>query len=117
MLELKQKGKAPRGALCPEQIELSGLFSLDVDDEIWQDIGLMDALDETSTTAAGPPLWLCDDNVQSGIKAILELDRCSEEEERLSWEHTLLQVWYAEEWSTLCEALKTASVYHYLICS
>lgn len=112
MFELKQQRKAPRGALCPEPIELSGLFSLDVDDKIWQDIGLSDDLDERTSPLSSPPLWLCDDDVRAGIKAMLELDRCTEEEERLAWERSSLQVWYAEEWKSICKALNDSSMFH-----
>ncbi|KAF8969035.1 hypothetical protein BDZ97DRAFT_1754964 [Flammula alnicola] len=103
MKTLKVQGKAPQGAVCPEEIELAGLFALDVDDDIWQDIGLDDTLDDPHASAA-PPLWLCDENVCSGIKAVLELDRCIEEEDRLAWERSSLQIWYAEEWEVLCAA-------------
>ena len=41
---IKQK-KAPQGSIVPIQIELVGLFALDVDDNIWQDIGLTDEND------------------------------------------------------------------------
>ena len=51
------------------------LFSLDVDDDIWQDIGLTETDDSTD-----PPLWLSDENVRMGIRAMLEMDRCQEEE-------------------------------------
>lgn len=110
MKALKMQGKAPRGATCPEEIEFSGLFSLDVDDDIWQDVGLDDTLDDPNASAA-PPLWLCDENVRSGIKAMLELDRCIEEEERLGWERSSLQVWYAEEWEVVCTAYNATGKY------
>ena len=100
MKTLKAQRKAPQGAVCPEEIELSGIFALDVDDDIWQDIGLDDTLDD-SNASAPPPLWLCNKNVRSSIKAMLQLDRCIEEEERLGWERSSLQVWYAEEWEIL----------------
>ena len=53
---------------------MTGLFALDIDDAIWQDVGLAgeDLMD--------PPLWMCDEDVRRGIKALLELDRCLEEE-------------------------------------
>ena len=40
LVEMKEKGKAPLGAVAPHVIEQNGLFKLDVDDDIWQDIGL-----------------------------------------------------------------------------
>ncbi|KAG6912388.1 hypothetical protein DXG01_014955, partial [Tephrocybe rancida] len=42
--------KAPPRALCPDKIEMKGLFALDVDDAIWQDVGL----DEGSNEAPPP---------------------------------------------------------------
>ncbi len=67
------------GAIAPLPIESEGLFKLDVDDDIWQDIGLTDETDNLNSV----PLWLGDENVRRGIKALLELDRCHEEESRL----------------------------------
>ncbi|KAF8957681.1 hypothetical protein BDZ97DRAFT_1669429 [Flammula alnicola] len=103
MSNLKAQRKAPRGAVCPEEIDMSGLFALDVDDDIWQDIGLDDTLDNPHASVA-PPLWLSDDNVRSSIKAMLELDRCIEEEDRLAWERSSLQFWFAEEWDVVSMA-------------
>ena len=47
---------------------MKGLFALDVDDIIWQDVGLNDENWED------PPHWLCDADVRSGILAMLDLD-------------------------------------------
>ena len=35
-----QSGCALQGAICPNKIETKGLFALDVDNIIWQDVGL-----------------------------------------------------------------------------
>ena len=78
-----KKKQAPHGARAPHPIASDGLFKLDVDDDIWQDLGLDDS-DMTSTGEI--PQWLGDQNVQKGIKSMLELDRCNEEERRLSYE-------------------------------
>ena len=51
---LMGQGYAPRGALKPTMIDREGLFKLDVDDDIWQDIGLQDGPDTAS------PRWLTD---------------------------------------------------------
>jgi hypothetical protein len=90
------QGKAPRGALRPTVIDREGLFKLDVDDDIWQDIGLQDALE-----GLGSPLGLTDHNVQEGIRLLLELDRCMEEEGRLQKERCAMQEWLIEEWECL----------------
>ncbi|KAJ7071718.1 hypothetical protein B0H15DRAFT_793422, partial [Mycena belliarum] len=53
--------KAPRGAVAPTPVPSTGIYKLDIDDEIWQDLGL--------TEEEGvPPLWLSDDSVRSGIR-------------------------------------------------
>ena len=62
--------KAPRNAVAPHPIEIKGLFNLDVDDEIWDDIGLND-----DSEAENLPLWLSDENIHKGIKGILLRDR------------------------------------------
>ncbi|KAG6904446.1 hypothetical protein DXG01_009881, partial [Tephrocybe rancida] len=74
MEKLFADGKAPPGAICPKQLELKGIFDLNVDDTIWEDIGLEDG------SPAAPPLWLANESVRAGIKALLERDRCIEEE-------------------------------------
>jgi hypothetical protein len=97
MQKLISEGKAPSGAIVPEKVIMTGLFALDVDDAIWQDIGLADE------ESADPPLWLCNDAVRSGIKARLELDRCLKEEARLVHERRALQVWFSEEWKIVTD--------------
>jgi hypothetical protein len=92
---------APRGAIMPQQIQREGLFNLDVDDDIWQDVGLDDENDDQQ-----PPPWLADDGYRSGIKHMLELDRCGEEEARLRRERCAMQEWMLEEWACVTTALK-----------
>ncbi|KAI6040545.1 hypothetical protein EDC04DRAFT_2867542 [Pisolithus marmoratus] len=70
-----QLGKVPHHAIPPPYISHDTIFSLDVDDEIWNDIGL----DEGTL-----PCWLADETVRQGIRLQLEVDHCNEEEERLS---------------------------------
>ncbi|KAF8157559.1 hypothetical protein K438DRAFT_2026150 [Mycena galopus ATCC 62051] len=69
--------KAPIGARVPLIIPPGGLWQLDVDDAIFEDVGLDDDDDHYNDE---PPLWLCDEKVRAGIKALLELDRAEEEE-------------------------------------
>ncbi|KIJ08143.1 hypothetical protein PAXINDRAFT_18694 [Paxillus involutus ATCC 200175] len=52
--------KAVHGAVMPHYIPQEDLFELDVDDDIWQDVGL-------TGDEAEPPAWLADDKVQVGI--------------------------------------------------
>ncbi|KIJ11573.1 hypothetical protein PAXINDRAFT_31481, partial [Paxillus involutus ATCC 200175] len=77
-------GTAPLGVVSPPCISREGIFQLDVDDDIWQDIGLDDATTD-------PPLWLADESVCMGIRHLLEYDQCVEEEDRLCHECCILQ--------------------------
>lgn len=95
------KGEAPTSAVPPKPIPRDGLFKLDVDDDIWQDVGLDD---DQSVEIPG---WLGDDKVREGIRAMLELDRCNEEKVRVMQERTALQEWFVEEWNAVASALLT----------
>lgn len=94
-----RQGHVKRNVALPLPINVQKLFLLDVDDEIWQDAGLDD--DDDDGTVA---LWLEDSQTRDGIKYLLTLDRCLEEEVRLRKERTSLQEWMCEEWSTLQRA-------------
>ncbi|KAG6836231.1 hypothetical protein H0H93_010036 [Arthromyces matolae] len=91
---LKARGETGQHAIIPARIERSGLFKLDVDDEVWQDIRLGD--DDGSQPI---PNWLGDENTRKGIRAMLDLDRALEEEQRLSKERSAIQEWLIEEWA------------------
>lgn len=98
--DLIARKKAPKGAVAPVPVPTKGIYQLDVDDVIWQDLGL-DEDDENST----PPLWLSNDGVWSGICAMLQKDRCEEEAPRLLRERRHLQIWFATEWATVQRAI------------
>ncbi|KAE9387004.1 hypothetical protein BT96DRAFT_747114, partial [Gymnopus androsaceus JB14] len=74
MADLILSNCAPGNAVAPRKIVMKELFSLDVDNSIWDDIGLMDDDD-----MAEPPLWLCNEHVRTGIQGILLCDHCDEE--------------------------------------
>ncbi|KAJ3764988.1 hypothetical protein FB446DRAFT_655870 [Lentinula raphanica] len=95
LIDLK---RAPHNVTSPKLIPMKDLFNLDVDDNIWQDVGL----DETSD-GQNPPLWLCDENVRRGIRSILLRDRCDEEFLRLKHEMRSLQQWMREEWQVVTD--------------
>ncbi|KAF9064717.1 hypothetical protein BDP27DRAFT_1173193, partial [Rhodocollybia butyracea] len=80
----------------PEVIPMDHLFDLDVDDSIWQDVGL----DETND-AAELPLWLCNERVRSGIWAVVVRDGCNEEIQRVLLEQRALHEWFEEEWKVV----------------
>ncbi|KAJ7912883.1 hypothetical protein B0H13DRAFT_1874459 [Mycena leptocephala] len=102
--KLIKDGKAPRGSIPPVPIPAKGLWQLDVNDAIFQDVGL----DDNDDGSTAPPLWLCDDQVRAGIKAVLQLDRCDEEDARLLREKCALRVWFAEEWDIVIKAIENA---------
>ncbi|KIM39164.1 hypothetical protein M413DRAFT_75240 [Hebeloma cylindrosporum] len=100
--EMIKAKKAPLGAIAPFPIEMSGLFKLDVDDDIWQDVGLTDDNDEVREI----PPWLGNECVQKGIKSLLELDRCMEEKHRLIAENISMRQWMREEWVIVTSAIQ-----------
>lgn len=53
MEELIQKHNAPRNTIAPDPILMKELFALNVDDYIWQDVGLNEDAD-----VGVPPSWL-----------------------------------------------------------
>jgi hypothetical protein len=105
MESLIRSRKAPVGSIAPLKIEMAGLFALDVNDDIWQDTGLDDE-DPTSE----PPLWLSNMDVRDGIRRLLELDRCREEESRIKKERRTMQEWFSEEWNVVNEAIKKPGI-------
>ncbi|KAJ3725332.1 hypothetical protein C8R42DRAFT_575807 [Lentinula raphanica] len=102
MSTLIRQKKAPRNSVAPIGIEMDKLFELDVDDDIWLDVGLGYEADDDATA---PPLWLSDDNVRTGIRAMTDRDRCLEEQERLLKERSAIQVWFNEEWRVVNSAI------------
>lgn len=95
MGDIISKHRAPRNAVAPSRIAPAGIWALDVDDEIWQDLGL--GGDDNQY----PPLWLGSDKMKQGIQGILLRDRADEELRRLRNERRGLYEWMAEEWEVL----------------
>ncbi|KAJ3710346.1 hypothetical protein DFJ43DRAFT_1009274 [Lentinula guzmanii] len=104
MEELVRLKRAPRNAIAPQPIPLKELFDLDVDDVIWQDVGL-----DASGDIENPPAWLTDEDVKSGIKGILLRDRCDEELRRLKHECIALYHWLSEEWQVVNACIEAAT--------
>ncbi|KAF9510469.1 hypothetical protein BS47DRAFT_1300216, partial [Hydnum rufescens UP504] len=52
----------PQNAVIPPPIDIKGLFNLDVDNDIWQDVGLADDKFEGKVLP-----WLGDEDVRNGI--------------------------------------------------
>ncbi|KIK64665.1 hypothetical protein GYMLUDRAFT_240636 [Collybiopsis luxurians FD-317 M1] len=84
--------KAPQLAIAPKPIDLDNIFNLDVDDDIWLDIGF--GYDEDTA----PPFWLSNEQVRNSIRALLDRDRCAEERRYLLAERDAMQEWFSEEW-------------------
>ena len=99
MKKLIKKGQAPEDASAPLPIQKEGLFDMDIDDDIWVDIGLED--DDMEV-----PRWLGDERVRSGIHTLLLLKRCQEQEDRLKRERCTMQKWFNKKWFILQEAIK-----------
>ncbi|KAG1823915.1 uncharacterized protein BJ212DRAFT_1476767 [Suillus subaureus] len=100
---METQSTAPANAIPPIPISHDGIFWLDVNDNIWQDVGLED---ET----VDPPRWLANDNVHQGIRLLLDLDRCLEEEDRLRCKHCVMQECMILEWTALQEAQEVTDV-------
>ena len=92
--------RAPANAIAPRPIDVKELFTLDVDDSIWDDHGLTDNDD-----AENLPLWLSDEQVRIGIHGILLRDRCDEQLLRLKHELKALEDWFTEEWEVVTLAI------------
>ncbi|KAI6109943.1 hypothetical protein F5141DRAFT_1004649, partial [Pisolithus sp. B1] len=103
MVGLIHKGKAPRGSIAPLLIPRDSLFKLDVDDDIWQDVGLGDDSDGVL------PPWLVDEKICSGIRSLLEWRHCEEEERHLLQERKALVLWFSEEWGHMQKIRKGAA--------
>ena len=103
MANLVCLGKAPCGVIPPPPLVRETLFSLDVDDPIWDDTGLEDVEEQPSV-----PQWLGNENVRTGIKALLMVERCEEELFRLRLECQASHQWVREEWDLLMAGLMTA---------
>ncbi|KAI5985438.1 hypothetical protein F5J12DRAFT_907874 [Pisolithus orientalis] len=103
---LIHKGKAPQGSIAPLLIPRDSLFKLDVDDDIWQDIGLGDDSDGLL------PPWLADEKVHSGIRSFLELGCCEEEERHLLQERRDLTEWFSEEWGHVQKTIQSTGKRH-----
>jgi len=88
-------------AVPPQKIDSKKLFSLEVEEGIWQDVGLEDDTD-------GVPCWLADEAVREGISAMLDLDRTQEELALVTMVLTNIQDWFKQEWQSVKVALATA---------
>ncbi|KAG1802391.1 uncharacterized protein BJ212DRAFT_1230859, partial [Suillus subaureus] len=98
---LIRQWRAPPFAIPPHSILHDGIFQLNVDNNIWQDIGLDNA-------TVNPPAWLSDEAIRNGIQLQLEVDCCFEEEAQLMREWSVMQEWMLTEWEGIQDALSNA---------
>lgn len=66
--DVSLRNKAP-----PVPINPDTLYSVQMDEDIWQDCGLDDK------ESGEVPTWLADEGVREGIRLMLVLDRCNKE--------------------------------------
>jgi hypothetical protein len=97
MKKLIDLGKAPRNASMPHSLLTQRLWDLDVDDPIWDDPALYYGDED-------PPLWMYDPVFKAGIRAVIQLDRCEEEDERLKAEMDAFVGWIANRFDILNQA-------------
>jgi len=95
----------------PQRIDPKTVWQLEVDDAIWQDVGLDDDIDDGNDGddwETEPPLWLKSEAVRKGIITMLDLERAEEEDRELAKERRALQVWFSEEWEIVNTAMSAA---------
>jgi len=61
---------------------------MDVDDDLWTDLTWDGQYQDEDT-----PKWLYDPPMKQGIRAMLELEHCEEELERLNHECSMMHAW------------------------
>jgi len=117
MQELIDTSRAPNGADIPAPIVQENLWELDVDDDLWADLTRHGAFQDKDA-----PKWLTDQPTKQGIRAMLELDRCKEELERLDHERGVMYRWLQlqKEQLHLASGLATAQgesydTFYYLV--
>jgi len=79
----------------PEPLSFSLTDLKDPDkSNLWEDIWTDASFDVNQP-------WLKDPNTRLGIKAMLKMKRCDEEQTRLAWEGENLSYWYGRELAAL----------------
>ena len=109
MQSLIDRGDAPTGATVPNQLSSERLWHLDVDHDLWMDL----ARDQQNEDDA--PGWLYDEPTKQGIRAMLDLQRCEEEFERLSHERGVMSAWLRGQGEQLQLASQTAQGIHSVV--
>ncbi|KAF9503388.1 hypothetical protein BS47DRAFT_1369564 [Hydnum rufescens UP504] len=96
MIKLHRRCGIPRNAVIPPPIEMKGLFSLDVDNDIWQDIGL--ANDEF-----GGQHWFNDES--AALITVLQASKEDADLQFFLWEHAQWLIDLGKRWGCSIDAL------------
>src|SRR5258708_8349813 len=72
MVDMKLNGWVSNQAVVPPELELKGLFDLDVDADIW----LHFSDNSTELPDQAPPPWLVDSSVRRNIQLAQEIMKC-----------------------------------------
>jgi hypothetical protein len=95
----------------PKPLDLTQLFALGDDNDVWEDTGL--DLDEEET----PPTWLADEMTRNGIKAMHIHDRAIEDIARLKAQLKSLVAWLKDELAAIQRAQSQSKGMHKYIYS
>jgi hypothetical protein len=98
MSEYRRKSRTiSRDAYIPPMLSKEGLYKLDVDQDIWEDVpGHMADFPD----GVLPP-WLADVSVKQGICTAQEIVNCRQELERCKAEHSNLWMWFSGEYTAV----------------
>src|SRR5260370_36598135 len=101
MVDMKLNGRVSNQAVVPTELELKGLFDLDVDADICLNFGD----NSTELPDQAPPPWLADSSVRRNIRLAQEIMNCRWEIEWCKVEHSNIQSWFMEEYHVVLHAL------------
>jgi len=105
MVDMKLNGWVSNQAVVPPELELKGLFNLNVDADIW----LHFSDNSTELPDQAPPLWLADSSIRRNIQLAQEIMNCHQEIEWCKVEHSNIQSWFMEEYHAVLHALQVCS--------
>ncbi|KAF9503661.1 hypothetical protein BS47DRAFT_1369368 [Hydnum rufescens UP504] len=111
MMKLHGWGRISKNAIIPPPIDMKGLFGLDVNNDIWQDIGLTD--DEFDGTV---PPWLGDEDIQNGIWLMQEVVNCCDKLYLCDQESYSLQQWFEDKSAALMAASNACQEHIQTLC-
>ena len=99
MLALQKKSQRLAHAYIPPEIQMAGLYQMDVDSDIWSSLEWAEDFCEGNV-----PKWLSDINVRRGIRFVQEFQNAEREMVRCDLEYKNLRDWFRAE----CEAASHA---------